>query len=124
MQRTPTSQQLKNPDDLAVGDRVAVLRARYELVPFNDDAALTGGELEPERITLIPGNAGVPLKVVGVSLPFVMVRDPEGGRYPLDVRRHALVRVAGSFAKSARAKAKRGKGKRGKKRCRACGAKR
>ena len=49
----------------------------------------------------IPWNSGEPLQVLAVCLPFVLLRDAEGSRQAVDLRRARLVRVSLAYARAA-----------------------
>lgn len=95
-----TSTRPLAPDDLLVGGYVTIARTTYELVP-DDASAGYDGELRPLRIAMIPSDAGRPLKVHRLCLPFVLVKDPAGAHHTLDLRRHHLVRLDPAFGAEA-----------------------
>ena len=95
------SGRIRAPEDIQVGDHIAVSQKRYQLLPDVVETSVTGREVEPLTVTLIPFNAGEPMKVVGLSLPFVMCKLPNGDREAIDTRRHALVRVGKAYASAA-----------------------
>ena len=54
-----------------------------------------------DRLSVLPECEPMPMEVVGVCLPYVLVRDVDDGRpRTLDVRRDRLSRVSGRFARS------------------------
>lgn len=86
------------PEDLRRGDYVAVTSETIEFPAF-----LLCGEAwnSPDgmlRSEALPVDAGVPLKVREICLPFVMVRRPAGEYDTLDVRRCRLARLDRGFA--------------------------
>jgi hypothetical protein len=89
------------PEDVRTGDFVAVLHVVYELPSFLwfPDAALLPPE-EPVRVTFLPGDSGVPLKVRAVCLPFLLVEDALGEHRVLDLRRTNVARLDRGFAKT------------------------
>lgn len=90
-------------EDLCAGMFVSVLNETLEFPSFLWDTST--GTLAPQdlvRITCIARDAGAPLKVEGVCLPFVFVRDPAGTCRTLDVRRMQLVRLDERYAKRVR----------------------
>ncbi len=89
------------PEDIRPGDHVTLLRETLEVLNF---FALCDPLVRCDpvaRIELTPCDAGVPLKVVAVCLPFVLVRDARDKHRTLDVRRHALARLDERFARRA-----------------------
>lgn len=87
-------------EDLRPGDYVALFTQVCELPSyFWDDADFSLSPHELVRLTHIPREAGVPLKIVDVSLPFVYVIKPNRTVKTLDLRRTQLVRLAPQCAK-------------------------
>ncbi|MEM8678667.1 MAG: hypothetical protein AAGF97_04835 [Planctomycetota bacterium] len=81
-------------EDLVPGDFVAVLRRSYEFPSFLWDGC--GTTLRPEetvRLQFIPEEAGKPLKVTVVCLPFVYVERADRELKVLDTRQVQLVRL-------------------------------
>ncbi len=90
------------PEDVRVGDYVAPLFETYDYASFFwycDDALDDRSQTVPIRF--LASESGVPLKVESVCLPFVLVKHPRRGSFTLDVRRHQLARLDGSYAKQA-----------------------
>ncbi|MEM9754105.1 MAG: hypothetical protein AAF916_12090 [Planctomycetota bacterium] len=79
------------PDDVRVGDYVALAEAETQVFPVSalDDVQTPE---RYDRVAFIPQDAGRPRKVVAVALPFVLVREPTGKHVTLDLR---LVRLFG-----------------------------
>ena len=117
MTQTQTAKVLA-PEDLAVGDEVAVLSELHEYISYfwDSDASLRPPE-SPVRIRWIPRKVEPPLKVRAVCLPFVLVQQISGKCQQLDIRQVQLARLEAGYAKLARKhfkreqKRKRGKGK-------------
>lgn len=87
-------------EDIACGDYVARLREVVEYPSFLWDAC--GASLSPHELVplcFIPENAGDPLRVMGVCLPFVYVRTPDGKMATIDTRRTQLVKLHRKVAK-------------------------
>jgi hypothetical protein len=87
-------------EDLACGDYVALLNETVDLPSFLWDAC--GASLSPHelvRLKLIPDNAGHPLRVIAVCLPFIYARAPSGETATIDTRRTQLVRLDRKCAK-------------------------
>ncbi len=88
-------------EDLACGDYVAQLHETVDLPSYLWDscsASLSPHELV--RLRLIPANAGLPLKVFAVCLPFVYVKTPARELATIDTRRTQLVRLDRKCAKA------------------------
>jgi hypothetical protein len=88
------------PEDIRPGEYIAVLSVfETHVAPVLDACAEPG--LHVLRIEDIPWFSGDPVLVEAVCLPFVLARDADGGRRPLDVRRMRLARVSEAYAKAA-----------------------
>ena len=108
-------------EDLHLGDRVTLLDEIVEFpsFPWCLDPQFHAKE-EPVRVRYLPDDAGEPLTVEAICLPFVLVRHASDRATTLDLRRHRLVRLSRPYADAA-AKALSGGGKKKKKkrdRCR------
>ena len=90
------------PEDVRRGDFVALLHVTYEFPSFfwDCDAILLPHD-QPMRMLLIPDNAGLPLKVKSVCLPFVLAKSPAGERKTLDLRKCRLARLDRAYANTA-----------------------
>ncbi len=90
-------------EDLACGDYVAMLNETFELPSFLwDCCGVSLPPHEPVRLKLITDDAGQPLKVLAVCLPFVYVKTPNGKTETIDTRRIQLVRLDSRCAKVVR----------------------
>lgn len=90
------------PEDLQQGDYVAVASVICEFPSFfwmGDAETMPPGEVV--RIQTLPGDAGTPLRIKDVCLPFVLVKCPDGQVQSLDVRQTQLVRLRRRYAKTA-----------------------
>jgi hypothetical protein len=92
------------PEDVCVGDFVAVLHVVQELPSYywDCDQGLLGDRGEIVRLRLWPDDGGTPLKVVSVCLPFVLVKTPCGKQQALDIRRYHLARIGRHYANQVR----------------------
>ncbi|MCA9154275.1 MAG: hypothetical protein KDA55_13870 [Planctomycetales bacterium] len=88
------------PEDLRCGDFVAVLSEVIELPSFLWFGSLPFEQDEPMRTRFLPTDAGTPLKVRAICLPFVFVESPSKDCQTLDVRRVQLARLAPSYAQN------------------------
>ena len=79
-------------EDIHCGDYVTCSSATCEVPSYMwDQAMLPAAELV--RLKIIPSDAGVPLKVFAVCLPFVYAKDTCGDVQTLDLRRQQIVRL-------------------------------
>ena len=88
------------PEDLKIGDFVAVLNEVIEDPSFFwfDLEATKRDELV--RIRYIPSGSGMPLKVKAICLPFVFVKPPIGQSETVDIRKVQLVRLNERYGKA------------------------
>jgi len=118
------SRRIRSPEDIRPGDFIAVTHTRFELIPDNLEPMLGGTEIEPIRLTALPGDAGTPMQVVAMCLPFVIGETVIDERVVVDTRRHALTKVSEDYAMAAKpkpsddkkSKKRKGKGKKREKR--------
>lgn len=89
------------PEDVRVGDYVAVVQVIVELPSFlwNDCSSRDPGE--PVRMPWTPWDGGTPRRIVDVCLPFVFVEEPDGRHATLDLRRHRVARFSKRYARAA-----------------------
>lgn len=81
-------------EDLACGDYVSLLNETVGVPSYFWDCC--GASLSPHelvRLKVIPDDAGQPLKVIAVCLPFVYAKKPTGEPATIDTRRTQLVRL-------------------------------
>lgn len=114
------TRRIRSPEDIQIGDHVVKTHKRYQLVPCNVERSVTGEAVEPIILYGWPFDAGEPMKVLAVCLPFVMVKTTYDTREAIDTRQDVLMKVSKTYAKAAKPqpekKKKKGKGKKGKKR--------
>ena len=87
-------------EDLACGDFVALLTESVDVPSYLWDGC--GVSLSPHemvRLQLYPDEAGEPLKVFALCLPFVYAKSPGGRTVTIDTRRMQLVRLDRQCAK-------------------------
>jgi hypothetical protein len=80
------------PEDLRKGDYICVLREIYELLACID-AVETWHAPKIVRVAMTPCRTSAPRKIVRISLPLVLAREPSGDLTTLDVRRFELARL-------------------------------
>jgi len=88
-------------EDIACGDYVSSLTEIAAFPSFLWDSC--GAVLSPYelvRLQIIPANAGQPLKVIAICLPFVYAKRPNGELATIDTRRIQLVRLNHRCAKA------------------------
>lgn len=88
------------PEDIAAGMYVAVLHIQHQFLMYRDNPA-GDNELYICPIVRRPCVAELPRKVVGVCLPYVVVRNHDRKTEMLDTRSVRLARVDTQFAKAA-----------------------
>ena len=87
-------------EDLVQGDFVATMMERVDVPSYVWNNS--GYELSPHELVslqLTPENAGQPLKVFAICLPFVYVKTAHGGTMTIDTRTMRLVRLGRQCAK-------------------------
>lgn len=87
-------------EDLRVGDGVAVATMTAQLLACDDPPP---GQTHHRvlKADFIPGDAGDPLRVVGVCLPFVLAVNVAKQHVTLDVRRQHLVKLDPQYTRCA-----------------------
>ena len=87
-------------EDINSGDFVALLNECVDVPSYLWDTCATSlAPHEMVRLKLMPEEAGRPLKVIAVCLPFVYAKSPSGRFETLDTRRMQLVRLNRRCAK-------------------------
>lgn len=89
------------PEDLRSGQFVCIMHVMHEYIPFWCLEEATFREPEPVRLFCLAEEAGTPLRVVEVCVPFVLVEQPDGAHRTLDLRRHRLAGVSERFGERA-----------------------
>lgn len=90
------------PEDIQVGDFVGVLQASGQFPTWTWPCGLSGyAPEECVRLTYLPNDGGIPLKVKAVSLPFVLVKGPRRMAEVLDIRQCRLARLDPEYAQVA-----------------------
>jgi hypothetical protein len=86
------------PEDIQVGDMIAVLSASREIRPQYWNS-IPG--MENRRVSYIPTDGGAPQRVKAICLPFVFVKHPSGHVKPLDIRLCEIARLSPTYARVA-----------------------
>ncbi len=92
-----------SPEDLAVGDFIAITRSLIESPSFLwcCDATLQKRE-DLVRLWLMPTDIQPPLKVCAVCLPFVLTKSVDRRSRLVDLRKVQIVRVDPKFGRRVR----------------------
>ena len=102
MTHTLTTSRQCAPEDLKAGDYISIARVTCELLPACFDEPFTPQrDLEPLRFSFMPDNAGKPLKIKQLCLPFVLVKQANGRHETLDLRRHHVLKLDTAYGKKA-----------------------
>lgn len=96
---TSTTAASVAPEDVRRGDYVAVLCEMIEVPSFLWNDCLHGERGTLVRLSHLPTENRVPLKVKAICLPYVFVKSPNGQFQTLDVRLAKLVRLERRYAK-------------------------
>lgn len=86
------------PEDLNCGDYVAALNVVYQFPSFFWDCDSTVPCDEPVHVQFRAPNAGTPLKIKAICLPFVFVKSPNGTTQTMDIRQTQFVRLHTEYA--------------------------
>ena len=92
------------PEEIRTGDYVSLLHTvcDFPAIVWCNDTSLVEQE-KLIRLPLLPWeNVGLPLQVLSVCLPFVLVKQPCGKQYSIDIRQHQLAKLSKSYVKTAR----------------------
>ena len=90
------------PEDVQCGDNVAVLNEMSEFASFLWDETFSSSPEDVVRVWWRPQDAGMPLRVEAVCLPFVFVKAANGDARTLDIRQVQLVRLSPDYAQTVR----------------------
>jgi hypothetical protein len=86
------------PDDIAVGNYVAITHEYFQYIDrFASECA---HQMTMQRVAMVydDDEAGTPLLVMRVCLPFVLVRKPDKQYTMVDIRRFKLVKLDDAYA--------------------------
>lgn len=100
MTTTITPSSTIGPEDIRVGDFIAVTHSTAEFI-FGSCAPEYGEELKTHRVTYLPDEAGEALRVEAACLPFVLVKTMHGGYSTVDLRRHRVARLSRAYGRKA-----------------------
>lgn len=114
METQTLSKRVLSPEDIQVGDQIALTHIHIQLVPDMIEVFLAGQTIEPIRMTAMPGDSGWPIKVLAVCLPFLMTETVTGSRCVIDTRRYEFVRVSDAYAKAGKPKPSQNSKRKGK----------
>lgn len=94
---TTTTRSLA-PEDVKPGDYIAVSHTTGQFVSACTEWNKT---MEIVRLRFMPCDAGEPLRVEAVCLPFILVHDPDNHYETIDLRQKEIVRLDKAFGKVA-----------------------
>ena len=107
------------PEDIRVGEHVAILKVSYEYLSFLWCLDSTAEKSVPVRVTFLPHrDIGQPLKVLAVCLPFVVVSKPNSCKLSIDVRGCQLGRLHEDYVAASKPERKKKKPKKRKRKAR------
>lgn len=86
------------PEDLNCGDFVAALNVVYQFPSFMWDCDSTVPPDEPVNVQFRAPNAGMPLKIKAICLPFIFVKLPNRTTQTMDIRQTQFVRLQTEYA--------------------------
>lgn len=101
------------PEDVRPGEYVCLLHTVSEYLPLWCLEERYAGAPEPVRMVWMPQDAGTPLRVVEVCVPFVLAEQPDGSHRTLDLRRHRIAGVSERFGERAFKRLRRGRRRKG-----------
>ncbi|MEM9252138.1 MAG: hypothetical protein AAGB29_07285 [Planctomycetota bacterium] len=82
------------PEDLRRGDVIVVTHEQFQVLRVGCDAGYGEKDLRVDRVTCIPSwDAGRPMKVRAVCLPFVYAVTPEREGEAIDLRLQTIARL-------------------------------
>ncbi|MBI1367536.1 MAG: hypothetical protein GC162_02665 [Planctomycetes bacterium] len=97
-QHKPT--RLIGPEDVKVGHYVTIAHESVECFKLN--CSVPGQDtIDVLHVEMRYCGAGWPMKVLAVSQPYVLVTDPRGRSFNLDLRRYRLARLPKRFGATA-----------------------
>lgn len=101
--KTAPIAKLLAPEDVSVGDFVAVLSVEHEYpwVSYYFEPPMAGQE-EVVRVRLRPCRPCAPMRVEAICLPFIFVRTATGDTQTIDVRAMRLAKLSPKYAKYVR----------------------
>lgn len=91
------------PEDLRVGDYLGVLQAsvQYPTYLWHGDLSADVSDEESVRVSYMPTDGGIPLKIKAISLPFLLVKPPGQNCETIDIRLCRIARLDADYAKLA-----------------------
>jgi len=99
MRPAPTLAAIVAGEDLACGDYVALLNQFVELPSYMWCGSIALSPHEMVRLKFSPSEAGQPLRIQAICLPFVYAKSSGGTLITIDTRQAQLVRLDRECAK-------------------------
>jgi hypothetical protein len=94
--------RLVGPEDVAIGQYVTIVEHTREVMWLDDQQfGDPASALRRVKVTQRVDDAGLPLKILGVSLPFVFVQNAHGSRFAVDLACSRLARLDAGYGKAA-----------------------
>jgi hypothetical protein len=87
------------PEDIRIGDYIAIMSTVVEWPPFFFDQPF--GRVDVVRTHHLPCSGGEPLKVQAICIPFLLVRNHKDEHTTIDLRRHRIAKLSEAFGKKA-----------------------
>lgn len=89
-------------EDLNPRDYIAILRTVNEWMPLFSAGEEWAGRSRPQRLVWLPDDDELDaMRVVSISLPYVLVAKPDGSHKTLDTRQVWLARLPAAFGRKA-----------------------
>ena len=105
MARTKTKRikpaRLIGPEDVRPGLYVTVAETTWQVLYVPEESGIGAPEARIARVSGWDGDAGWPLRVVSVSLPYVLAIDRDGDHVAVDLRRSRLARLSKAYGQAA-----------------------
>jgi hypothetical protein len=93
--------RLIGPEDVRAGQYVTIAEKTWQILCIPDDAcAAATAEPRIGHVSGWPDEAGWPLRVVKVCLPYVFAETAAGGHVAVDLRCHRLSRLSKSYGRA------------------------
>ncbi len=93
--------RLIGPEDVRPGLYVTVAETTWQVLCVPEEAGIGAPEPRIARVSGWDADAGRPLRVVSVSLPYVLVIDRDGDYEAVDLRRSRLARLGKAYGNAA-----------------------
>ena len=92
--------RLIGPEDVRAGQYVTLAEKTWQILCIPDDCSAVAAEPRIAHVSGLPEEAGWPLRVLKVCLPYVFVENASGGHGMVDLRCHRLSRLSKSYGRA------------------------